>query len=269
MTKDYKESMMDEIITKTCTKCNNTYNLEFFYKDTTRKDGRGLWCKNCCIKQKKSYYDRHRVELAEKSKIYYSLHKRETVRSDKYKDILGLVVGRLTVVRFVETRDWSNYWECRCECGNLVVEKRSSLTRRKKPVMSCGCLRADSRKAIDFSKRKHKLPYGEAGFNKLYRSYQRNAEIRSLPFEINKDIFKNLVTQKCFYCDAFPISAMKVGSGEFLYNGLDRVDNSAGYLQENVVTCCARCNRMKNRMSKDEFFTLIHKISEMDFAKNF
>lgn len=39
----------------------------------------------------------------------------------------------------------------------------------------------------------------------------------------------------------------------FVYNGIDRVDNSVGYVLSNCVPCCSTCNRMKGTMSSEEF----------------
>lgn len=40
---------------------------------------------------------------------------------------------------------------------------------------------------------------------------------------------------------------------DFKYNGLDRIDNSVGYTEDNCVPCCAVCNRAKNSMGYNEF----------------
>ena len=44
-------------------------------------------------------------------------------------------------------------------------------------------------------------------------------------------------------------------NGSYVYSGLDRVDNSIGYILENVVPCCVTCNSMKMAMSYNEFIT--------------
>jgi hypothetical protein len=30
--------------------------------------------------------------------------------------------------------------------------------------------------------------------------------------------------------------------GEWVYNGIDRVDNNKQYIKENLVSCCKKCN---------------------------
>jgi len=49
-------------------------------------------------------------------------------------------------------------------------------------------------------------------------------------------------------------------NGDYIYNGLDRADNSKGYELDNVVPCCGRCNRAKNAYNRDDFLLWIEKV---------
>ena len=41
--------------------------------------------------------------------------------------------------------------------------------------------------------------------------------------------------------------------------GLDRLDNSKGYVLDNVVPCCDKCNRLKHmNISKDEMLAIVN-----------
>lgn len=44
-------------------------------------------------------------------------------------------------------------------------------------------------------------------------------------------------------------------NGGYIYNGIDRLNNSkdVGYVKDNVVACCSKCNYIKNKMSYNEF----------------
>ena len=52
------------------------------------------------------------------------------------------------------------------------------------------------------------------------------------------------------------------GSGDFVYNGLDRVDNEKGYTIDNVVPCCKHCNYAKRNRSVEEFIDWIAQVYE-------
>lgn len=47
---------------------------------------------------------------------------------------------------------------------------------------------------------------------------------------------------------------------EFVYNGIDRMDNSLGYISGNVVTCCQICNRAKGAMLLEDFMLWIKQL---------
>jgi hypothetical protein len=41
------------------------------------------------------------------------------------------------------------------------------------------------------------------------------------------------------------VCTSKVSNGAFVYSGIDRIDSSAGYSNENVAPCCKDCNQAK------------------------
>ena len=59
------------------------------------------------------------------------------------------------------------------------------------------------------------------------------------------------------YREPFNIINSKHSNGEFIYNGIDRVDNLMGYTLNNVVACCKNCNTMKKDLNKEEFLNII------------
>lgn len=63
----------------------------------------------------------------------------------KFIDLTGMTFDKLTVIKRVDNYISSNekrfvYWECRCECGNIVVVRGNDLKSKK--TKSCGCLRS-------------------------------------------------------------------------------------------------------------------------------
>lgn len=86
-------------------------------------------------------------------------------------------------------------------------------------------------------------------------SYIAGAKNRGLLFALTKDDFLKYKNNDCSYC------------GDKINGyGLDRVDNSLGYLIDNVVSCCERCNRMKLTMSKEDFITQCKKIIDNTYG---
>lgn len=64
----------------------------------------------------------------------------------RFKDLTGIVVGRLTVLGIAHRNvQGVFYWTCECECGNKTTVARNSL--QQKVTRSCGCLARESAKA--------------------------------------------------------------------------------------------------------------------------
>ena len=178
------------------------------------------------------------------------------------EDLCGKKFGRLTVISFSHNKDWSNFWLCECDCGNEIIVKRSTLTRKKNATRSCGCLQKDIASKNGKNKQpKNSLAPGMAAFNKLYSVYKRNAKIRELPFTISKKEFMELTQLSCHYCGLQPENKMHIGNnGDYIYNGLDRKNSEDGYIIENVVPCCWECNSAKNNRSEIKFLNWINRV---------
>lgn len=153
------------------------------------------------------------------------------------------------------------YWVCRCVCG--VERDVQGRSLRSGKSVSCGCY---ARKA---SRDWHSLPKGESALNQLYRRYEDGAKKRGLLFNLDKTQVKELSQKPCNYCGYPPHQKVWADpnlknykyNGGFVYNGIDRIDNTKGYLLDNVVPCCGVCNRMKMTMSVDEFLEQIGRIT--------
>lgn len=66
-------------------------------------------------------------------------------KKGSYKDLAGQKFGRLTVIRFVGLigiRKRVAWWECQCECGNIIEVRGGSLSCGV--TKSCGCLAKES-----------------------------------------------------------------------------------------------------------------------------
>jgi len=59
------------------------------------------------------------------------------------KNLVGKVVGRLTVIRQSEKVGYRCAWLCKCSCGKEVVVLQQSLIKYS-PTSSCGCLRDEA-----------------------------------------------------------------------------------------------------------------------------
>jgi hypothetical protein len=129
---------------------------------------------------------------------------------------------------------------------------------RNGDVKSCGCLFQDFMKQEKRAPRPQcRKPAGQVAFHFLYTNYKYNAKRDGRLFLLSKEEFRALIAMPCFYCGVQPLAVCKRDYDSILYNGLDRLDNSLGYVQGNCAPCCGRCNVMKAQMSVQQFFEVI------------
>ena len=169
----------------------------------------------------------------------------------------GRRFGLLTVLHFVKyTTGYVGHWKCKCDCGKEVIVCASALYTGN--TRSCGCLRAS------------KQPPGFAGARRLYVGYKKDAMKRAFVFDLTFEQFMDLTSRNCIYCNIGPskVSLCRSGYTEkgkahstYIYNGLDRVDSSKGYLLDNLVTCCKDCNIAKGTKSVEEFLAWVQRLA--------
>jgi hypothetical protein len=99
----------------------------------------------------------------------------------------------------------------------------------------------------------------------LIYCYYRGAIKRNLCFILSRVEFESLILKNCYYCGD-PPSLRLVNNNPFICNGIDRVDNSVGYLIENCVPACKICNVMKSSKNRDDFISHCIKIAKKVFV---
>lgn len=183
----------------------------------------------------------------------------------KLLDIAGKRFGRLLATNQLRIRRCGSGRErlCYCDCGKEVWVETNKLTTGH--TNSCGCW------LMIFKL----LPNGEAARNEVRHGYQADAKRRGLEWLLTDKQFDYITAQPCFYCDLKPSNCKSVnrnggrknrlGSGDFIYSGIDRINNIIGYHIDNVVPCCRNCNRAKSNMTVAEFLEWINRIKNHEF----
>ena len=180
-------------------------------------------------------------------------------------DLVNKRFGKLIALELLEEVNYNRtrMWRCICDCGREV--KRASTKLKNKEIHSCGCV-AHLRNATTTA--------GESGLNSLYSSYRSAANRRNLLFNIDKAKFKSLTKANCYYCGISPEKVQygsrnaKRGFGAYQYNGIDRVDNTLGYIEGNIVTCCSICNLAKHNHTSEEFANWMARMIRYQISTN-
>lgn len=165
-----------------------------------------------------------------------------------HEDLTGRRFGRWVVVRRGEnSRAGEARWYCRCD--NHSYELRLIQAGNLKGGHSTRCKRCSGRENSEGGKARR----GTAGRQKIAQT-KCSAASRSLEYSLNDVQAFLLYKQPCYYCGKQPSHVRKAQSGEtFLCNGIDRVDNSIGYVVGNCVSCCGRCNAAKHTQNQAEY----------------
>ncbi|KKM82442.1 hypothetical protein LCGC14_1319520 [marine sediment metagenome] len=167
-------------------------------------------------------------------------------------NLAGQRFGKLVAIKDVGRQNRKAIWKCKCDCGNDTEVVAASLHSGR--TKSCGCYRNETRT----------LPKGEAAKNGILREYKRHAKERKLDWRLTENQFNRITKENCFYCGVEPAQIRKPSksNGVYVYNGIDRMDNTKGYTEDNCVTCCGRCNRAKDTMPFEEFVEWIFRVAK-------
>ena len=84
-----------------------------------------------------------------------------------------------------------------------------------------------------------------------YNVYSRNANYKNLEFTITIENFNEIVKNPCYYCGILQPKG---------FNGIDRKDQTKGYILDNCVSCCKICNYIKGSLNDDIFVRRIEHI---------
>src|ERR1035437_460869 len=190
--------------------------------------------------------------------------------SNLIKDLRGKQFNMLTVIDFAAKPEKSKskrkirYWLCECVCGGKTILTTSVLTCGQ--TKSCGCLNQHTN-------------FEEAMKSSASQVFQTVYNDGDLSF----DNFYHLSQQNCYYCGLSSYNSNVINrfvnnlgrnknnieagasdfaviNGNFRYNGLDRVNNSNKHNIDNVVTCCATCNKFKLDL---DLLSFIHNIQAL------
>lgn len=171
-------------------------------------------------------------------------------------DMTGQRYNRLVCIRY-NRREAK--WLCDCDCGAVVLVRRHNLIHGT--VKSCGCHRRETTGPRLSKMRETTNP---SFITSLYTSYLGRAKRKKIEMTITLDDFERLTQQNCSYCGLPPSATHKTYESQqrkpYVYNGLDRVDNSKGYTLDNVVPCCKHCNKAKNSLNQDEFLDWVKRV---------
>lgn len=164
--------------------------------------------------------------------------------------------GYLTVIKEVSKSNGRRRLKCKCRCGKIKIFRKDCIVSGA--TKSCGCYKSTGNHMRKYHPR----------ITSARHIWKKNYHDGNLTFEQ----FYQLSQQNCYYCNNKPCNISNRANqhkqasryaqkhGKFVYNGLDRVDNSLPHNYENCVPCCKYCNFAKRERTVKEFFKWIKQI---------
>lgn len=157
-------------------------------------------------------------------------------------NIEGHKFGKLFVIKFIELYHGRSFYECKCDCGNIVIKNRKYLVNGD--TKSCGCLLKENAILIGKNKITHGL--SKHPLHKVWSSMKdrclnskchayKNYGGRGITVDDRWLSFEN------FYNDV---------SGTYKKGlELDRVENDKGYSKDNFRWATPTINKRNRRTS--------------------
>lgn len=165
----------------------------------------------------------------------------------KLVDIKNQNFGNLTAIEIYSKNNNGIIWKCICNiCGTYCYPYGYDL-RRGRSNFCCKC---------------NEVLHTNSPLKTLYNNYLYGAINRNLEFEISIKDFEEIIKQNCHYCGTPPIQYLKKENAKngIEYNGIDRINNSIGYIKQNCVPCCKYCNFAKGNNSIEDFLQWIDRL---------
>lgn len=186
----------------------------------------------------------------------------------KRLELTGQKFERWTIIKEnISQEKYKKYtlWDCICDCGTQRTLRGDVLKHGKSK--SCGCYHKDK---CQITNQIHRLPAGEASKNILFSRYKKSAQVRNIVWNLTKEEFLSLTLKNCYYCNNQPnqicignlLSSKWTEQSKYIYNGIDRIDNTKEYTLTNCVSCCKMCNRIKMDSNINDLFNHLQKMIE-------
>lgn len=189
-----------------------------------------------------------------------------------FVDLVGQRFGKLIVLRRVGSKVYPaspkskrksysfSLWVARCDCGKEKTYTSNNLRHTE----SCGCVWRNNRGRI-----RKGYEDGRAAKNLILDYYKRSAILRKLEWSLSDEEFFLVTTSNCHYCGIEPSKIRETASGFYIYNGVDRKDNTLGYTAENIVPCCEICNLAKRDISYIDFINYLRRAGKYQEKRQF
>ena len=125
-------------------------------------------------------------------------------------------------------------------CGNDKLESLMTKSLGKNGILYTGhvCIDCRNKYVREYQYPKRKIVESNEWFNKRIYEFRHSAKKRGHVMDLSKEQIRQLYSyKKCYYCGE-----------ETSSRSIDRVNNSIGYVYDNCVMACLKCNLIKGKI---------------------
>ncbi len=176
----------------------------------------------------------------------------------------GMKFGLLTLLTS-ESRPAKNgtrrFWQCKCDCGNLVERRDDYLKSFPDNNFSCGCnhsMKTLGNRNINWA--------GHGDISGMYFAGVRcSARNRGIDFNITiEDAWEQFEAQnrECALTKLPLVIRQSIRMKTEMTASLDRIDSSKGYTKDNIQWVHKDVNKMKNGYTEERFKEICRLVTE-------
>lgn len=178
------------------------------------------------------------------------------------RNLEGQKFGKLTAQKYIWGKRGKTFWECKCECGNIVNVHRTYLTKGKKT--HCGCLgkykRGLGKKCPSWK------GVGDISGTFLNR-YKNHSKRRKIEYRLDPNYLIKLLKKQNYTCaltgDKLEFDGVKTNAS------IDRINSDKGYEEGNVQWVTKEANFAKQRLTNKDFIKLCQKVVNYQGKKEY
>lgn len=178
-------------------------------------------------------------------------------RNEKVQDYIGKKYFKLSIINIEKASPKNrsrSFAICLCDCGKEYKVRLDSVTSGK--TKSCGCLSV-RRESMDGSRNPAFKGMDDIPSSWL-KEYERNAKKRGIEWNLSIDDVVFVYKKQNKLC---ALSNTKLEFGRIRYRletnaSIDRIDNSKGYIKDNIQIVLKSLNIIRGSLSVNDFINL-------------
>lgn len=196
--------------------------------------------------------------------------KKSTKRKDYNLKVLEVKQNQQLIEFLGYNKHERPYFKVRCNYCNHEYESTYYNFIDKRRVGN-SCKKCSNEQNKDYKT----LSLNESQVGIVFSNYKSKSKMKKWEFELSRDVFRELINSSCHYCGISPKNIRKDSIKEKRFidmaaytNGIDRIDSTKGYIENNVVSCCEDCNKAKRNLPYTQFLELIESIYNHRIKEN-